>query len=59
VRNSGTATATTLKAELRGLDVEQEPPQIWNEELRPDVIPDSEFAWPLITHMNTAPAFRS
>jgi hypothetical protein len=57
VRNIGAATATALKVELRGLDEEQEPPRIWNEDVQPDVIPDSEFSWPLNTSMNTANAF--
>lgn len=57
VRNIGTATATALKVELRGLDEAQRPPRIWDENVQPDLIPDSEFSWPLSASMDTASAF--
>jgi hypothetical protein len=57
VRNVGTATATALSIELRGLDEEQRPPTLWNEPAQPDLIPDSEFSWPLAGFMGTARNF--
>ncbi len=57
VRNIGTATAVALRVALRARSEEEQPPTLWDEDNHPDLIPESEFSWPLMGHMGTARSF--
>lgn len=56
VHNSGIVTAERVRVELRGLDTNQ-PPRLFDDDVTPTLIPESEFSWPLAWLMENGRAF--